>query len=279
MRHSLPLSGRWMCIIMFHSIWPWPCPYGKVLTEIDEHASSLVVVMSGQHHINHSDVGCQISSLSLSSFVFPTDEALLFHPNAPLPPTIMPQHTWPPSNYPPSHPRENEVCGFWSVGWAKNLCIIRLYAVGMCWSVNETWKESREQLFFVYLLSFLVLPLYSRLWHHLRQSVRLAEQLSLNIDHVSALPAAVRLNWLAFECRNGAGEATKVTIKWRQREEQNRLIKSINVKAWLRPPSAINLSASLLLFIMCSHTRHSSEQFGRALSPIPTSLHQSLLSV
>lgn len=80
--------------------------------------------------------------------------------------------------HPPNHPRENGVCGFWSTGGAKNLRIIRLYAVGMCWSVNETWKESREQLFFVYLLSFLVLPLYSRLWRHLRQSVRLAEQLS-----------------------------------------------------------------------------------------------------
>lgn len=66
-----------------------------------------------------------------------------------------------------------------SVGFgAKNLCIIQPYAVGMCWSVNETWKESREQLFFVYLHSFLVLPLYSHLWRHLHQSVRLAEQLS-----------------------------------------------------------------------------------------------------
>lgn len=85
--------------LLFHSIWPWPCPSGKLMTKIDECTSSLMVVMSGQHQINCSHLWCQFSSvlLWLSSLVFPTDDAPPFHPNVPL-------YLWPSHLHTPDWP-------------------------------------------------------------------------------------------------------------------------------------------------------------------------------
>lgn len=85
--------------LLFHSIWPRPCPSGKLMTKIDECTSSLMVVMSGQRQINCSHVSCQFSSvlLWLSSLVFPTDDAPPFHPNVPL-------YLWPSRLHTPDRP-------------------------------------------------------------------------------------------------------------------------------------------------------------------------------
>lgn len=140
-RHSLPLPGSLNgCASCSTPSDPPALPMWKTV-DLDEHASSSVVVMSGQRHVNHSDVGCQISSLSPSSFVFPTDDAPAVssnhhgstHLTSPRPPTS--PYRPPSSPYrPPSHHRENEVCGVWSAGWAKKTSsfgCVRLGRVGL----------------------------------------------------------------------------------------------------------------------------------------------------